>query len=228
MDGAIQTGLVIFDCDGVLVDSEPISLAVTLEHLAQLDCPMTEAEGYDHLLGKSSSSNADWLRQTYRLEWSDTQVEDMRTALYARFQESLTAIPGVADAIQRLPWPACVASSSQPDRIQLSLSLTGLDTVLGTHIYSATMVENGKPAPDLFLYAAKQRGIAPEHCIVVEDSPAGVAAAKAAGMRVIGFVGGSHAGPANLKDKLAKLQPDAIIGHMNDLPGTIEMLSNTR
>ncbi|WP_425097669.1 HAD family hydrolase [Tropicibacter sp. S64] len=224
----MQRGLVIFDCDGVLVDSEPISLAVTLDTLAALHCPMTEQQGYDQLLGKSASSNAKWLRDSCNLELSDAQVDQMRERLYARFRAELQPIPGIAEAIRALPLPACVASSSQPERIHLSLRLTGLADLLEPYIYSATMVDNGKPAPDLFLYAAKQRGTLPNHCIVVEDSPAGVAAAKAAGMRVIGFTGGSHAGPANLHDKLAKLAPDAIIADMHDLPDQIDLLINAR
>ncbi|WP_419410566.1 HAD family hydrolase [Primorskyibacter sp. 2E107] len=218
----------IFDCDGVLVDSEPISLAITLDQLAALKCPMTEQEGYDQLLGKSAASNAAWLREACGVELTEAQIDEMREALYTRFRADLEPIPGVLDAIRALPWPACVASSSQPDRIHLSLALTGLSELLEPFVYSATMVENGKPAPDLFLYAAQQRGVPPERCIVVEDSPAGVTAAKAAGMRVIGFTGGSHAGPANLHDKLAKLAPDAIIATMRDLPQQIEKLTNVR
>src|SRR5690606_16854619 len=89
----------------------------------------------------------------------------------------------------------CVASSSDPERLRLTLGLTGLHDLLAPHIFSATMVQNGKPAPDLFLYAAAAMQVPPADCIVIEDSVPGVTAARAAGMLVIGFTGGSHAGP---------------------------------
>lgn len=217
----MAAGLVIFDCDGVLVDSEPISLAVTLDVLAEAGVSMTEMVGYENLLGRSLATNAKWIEAKYGLALNDDHVDRIRQKLYARFRAELAAIPGVADAIRALNCAVCVASSSQPDRIRLSLSLTGLLDLFEPDIFSATMVARGKPAPDLFLHAAFQMGFAPEDCTVVEDSPAGIRAARAAGMRVVAFTGGSHAGPAGLPEVVANLSPDAIIDRMAELPGAI-------
>ncbi len=115
----------------------------------------------------------------------------------------------------------CVASSSQPERIRLSLSVTGLVDIVGPHIFSAAMVAKGKPAPDLFLHAAHEMGAAASACLVVEDSPAGIAAAHEAGMRVFGFVGGSHAAPGRLADRLAALAPERIFDDMTLLPSLV-------
>ena len=111
-----------------------------------------------------------------------------------------------------------MASSSHPDRIRLSLSLTGLLEMLEPHIYSASMVARGKPAPDLFLHAARDMGVDPMDCVVIEDSPAGIDAARAAGMRVFAFTGGSHAGNAALVAELATRSPDRIFADMRLLP----------
>ncbi|MFZ7091116.1 HAD family hydrolase [Primorskyibacter sp. 2E233] len=225
MGGPIKDGLVIFDCDGVLVDSEPISLAVMLDILAEADCPMTVQDGYDHLLGRSLTTIADWLHRTHGMDLTEARLADMRQRLYARFHQDLQPISGVADSVAALPWLTCVASSSQPERIRLSLELTGQLSLFDPNIFSATMVKRGKPAPDLFLHAAEKIGVAPENCVVVEDSPAGIRAAKAAGMKVVAFVGGGHAKPANLREKVAKLAPMAIISNMRDLPPLIHQLT---
>jgi beta-phosphoglucomutase-like phosphatase (HAD superfamily) len=130
-------------------------------------------------------------------------------------------MPGVGEALARLPVPRCVASSSSPERIRLSLSLTGLLEMLHPHIYSASMVARGKPAPDLFLHAAEKMGVRREDCVVVEDSPAGIDAARRAGMRVFAFTGGSHAAAAGLADALEGLRPDAIFSDMRLLPDLV-------
>src|SRR5690606_30422292 len=124
----------------------------------------------------------------------------------------------------RLDGPACVASSSLYERIEVSLKLTGLHERFVPHIYSAAMVPRGKPAPDLFLHAAREMGVQPARCLVIEDSPAGVAAAKAAGMAVIAFTGGGHVGPARLETQLQALAPDAILDDMQMLPNLLRSL----
>ncbi|WP_425052158.1 HAD family hydrolase [Psychromarinibacter sp. S121] len=215
-------GLVIFDCDGVLVDSEPISLAVTLEVLAEEGCPLDLSTGYARFLGRSLASVARWLREEHGVDLDDAMKTRLRARLFERFRSDLQPIAGVAQTVAALPCPACVASSSQPDRIRLSLDLTGLLPLFDPHIFSATMVEHGKPAPDLFLHAARQMGVAPADCVVVEDSPAGIRAAKAAGMRVVAFVGGAHAEPADLRQAVANLAPNAIISAMADLPAVLQ------
>jgi HAD superfamily hydrolase (TIGR01509 family) len=139
--------------------------------------------------------------------------------LFARFETDLKPVEGVREAILALPQPRCVASSSMPERIALSLRVAGLSDLFD-HIFSATEVPRGKPAPDLFLHAATRMGARPEDCLVIEDSAAGVKAAIAAGMRVIGFTGGSHCGPAHA-DRLRRAGAPVVIDWMADLPGVV-------
>lgn len=219
--GTGTPALVIFDCDGVLVDSEPLSLEVMLAVLAEAGCTLDSATGYQEFLGKSLGSVDEWLKRERGVEMTPAMLAAMRQRLLARFERELQPTPGVAEAIAALDLPVCVASSSQPDRIRLSLRVTGLLPLFEPHIFSATMVKNGKPAPDLFLHAAREMGVAPEDCVVIEDSPAGLTAARAAGMRSVAYVGGSHAGPANLRQSVEILAPMAIISDMGDLPQRI-------
>ena len=217
--------LVIFDCDGVLVDSEPLSIGILVETLNELGFPVSVADCYRQFLGRSLSSMNSTLRETYGRALSDAELGAMRECLYQVYRRELKPIAGVAHALEGLGLPFCVASSSQPDRIRLSLQLTGLLSYFGTNIFSSSMVEHGKPAPDLFLYAARQMGAAPQDCIVVEDSPAGIVAAGRAAMRAFAFVGGSHAGPAGLREIVAPLRPNCIFERMDDLPDLIAGLS---
>lgn len=213
-----DTKLIIFDCDGVLVDSEPISVSVLVDIIRQAGGTVSEEAAYLRFLGRSMASVGEILDRDFGVSITAGHLDDMRRQLAQRFTQDLKPIPGVADFLRR-PGPArCVASSSGIERIRLSLSLTGLLALLEPHIYSASMVERGKPAPDLFLHAARGMGVAPRHCVVIEDSPAGVEAARRAGMRVFGFVGGSHATKAGLRKSLAALEPDAIFDDMARLP----------
>ncbi len=217
MMAAGPTELVIFDCDGVLVDSEPISLAVLVDALDVAGVSMDATEATERFLGKSLKSMSEILHDDYGLAVDDLFLEGMRKTLYARFSQELQPIDGIRQVVDALPVSFCVASSSQPERIRLSLSVTGLIDRFEPNIFSATMVRNGKPAPDLFLHASRAMGISPGSCVVVEDSPAGVMAAKAAGMRVLAFAGGSHARNARHRAALSSLEPDVLFDDMRDL-----------
>ncbi|MGH6858910.1 MAG: HAD family hydrolase [Phyllobacterium sp.] len=217
----VNPALVIFDCDGVLVDSEPISIAVLLDMIAKSGVTMSQDDAYDRFLGRSMATISKVLHEDYGFAASEADLDEMRTNLFARFRRDLRPIPGIAETLRKLELPRCVASSSQPERIRLSLTLTGLIDLLDPHIFSATMVENGKPAPDLFLLAAKTMKVEPRDCVVIEDSPAGIAAAKSAGMRVFAFTGGTHAKGGRLEAALASLGPDRIFDTMLDLPGLL-------
>ena len=216
--------LLIFDCDGVLVDSEPIANSILAETLSALGRPMTAAESMRTQIGKSL---ADILRETSAIVGraiSDDVGAAMNEKLFVRFRHELRAIDGVAAALAALPQPRCLASSSRPERIDLALEVTGL-APLFAHRFSAVQVACGKPAPDLFLLAAREMGFAHGDALVIEDSLAGVLAARAAGMRVIGFVGGGHAGP-DLADRLTEAGADRVIAHMRDLPEGITALQS--
>lgn len=216
--------LVIFDCDGVLVDSEPISVAVLRETIAGAGGDIGEDDAYRLFLGRSMASIAETLTADFGLELTAAHLEAMRRRLFARFKAELVPIDGIGEALAALGVPFCVASSSQPDRIRLSLDLAGLRELFEPHVFSSAMVENGKPAPDLFLHAASRMGAAPRDCVVVEDSPAGVEAARRAGMAVLAYVGGSHAVPGDLRQAIEALAPDAVFDDMRRLPELLDAM----
>ncbi len=147
--------------------------------------------------------------------------------LLDRFRRELQPVDGVRAAIEVLPYARCVASSSTPERLHLSLDVTGLAPLFGDRVFSADQVENGKPAPDLFLLAAQRCAVTPAGCIVIEDLVLGIEAARAAGMVAIGFAGASHAN-AELAAKLAAAGADFVIRAMADLPGAVRRLVAAR
>lgn len=205
---------VIFDCDGVLVDSELIASRELAAYLTDLGRPTTGQECRDNFTGLSLQSVAGKVKQSWGVTLPDDFVTDLRRRDVHAFERDLTAVPGVSDVLDALDAAGvryCVASSGTPEKIHHSLNLTKLLDRFDGHLFSATQVGHGKPAPDLFLHAAASMGVAPKTCTVIEDSPAGVTAGKAAGMRVLGFTGGSHCGPgysSGLK------QADAVCANM--------------
>jgi HAD superfamily hydrolase (TIGR01509 family) len=213
--------LVIFDCDGVLVDSEPLAMRVLLEGLGESGYAIGEEEAYERFLGRSLANMQAVLRAEFGSELPSDRLDRMRQRLFAVYRQELTPIDGVAAMLDRLAIPRCVASSSQMERLRLSLEVTGMLSRFEPHLFSATMVAHGKPAPDLFLHAAERMAIAPAACLVIEDSAAGIEAAQRAGMRVFGFVGGSHARSTGYRAKLAALVPDLVFDDMSRLPGLI-------
>ena len=214
-------GLVIFDCDGVLVDSEPIAMRLLVETIAGAGLALDPEAAHELLLGKSLASMRAILARDFGVVLSDAALDAMRGRLYAAFRAELRPIPGIVAALDALPCAFCVASSSQPERIEVSLTATGLWPRFEGRVFSATMVARGKPAPDLFLFAAETLGYPPSACLVVEDSPAGITAAKAAGMRVIAFTGGSHATSDAHRARIAALGPDAVLADMRGLPALV-------
>jgi HAD superfamily hydrolase (TIGR01509 family) len=213
--------LVIFDCDGVLVDSEGLSVSALLGMIKLAGGTMDEDTAYEHFLGKSMKSVREILGRDFGLDITDTQLTEMRVELMRRFREELKPVAGVKEMLPKLSVPRCVASSGTLDRIRYALDVTGLLGLLEPHLFSAAMVARGKPAPDLFLHAATAMGVKPENCLVIEDSPAGVEAARSASMHVFAFTGGSHAGNPALKARLASMQPDFIFADMLQLPDLI-------
>src|ERR1700676_983754 len=184
-----QPDLIIFDCDGVLVDSEVLSCRCLSEVLAGYGITLGPDQALDLFLGRSTAAV---------LEYYEGQLipEKFSAELTARvrrtFLAALCPIEGVSSVLEGLQIPHCVASSSDFDRVSFSLSLTGLAPHFDSRLYTSQMVQLGKPAPDLFLYAAAAMQADPRRTLVIEDSVSGVKAGKAAGMTVWGFVGGSH------------------------------------
>ncbi|MCG8510635.1 MAG: HAD family hydrolase [Rhodospirillales bacterium] len=215
-----RADLIIFDCDGVLVDSEPLSSRLMAEALTREGYPVTPQDCIDRYTGISLGSliakvEADWGRKLPGDFEEKVRANDLEA-----FARELEPIPGVADMLEVLTVPVCVASSGAPQKIENSLRITGLDRFFGANVFSAHMVENGKPAPDLFLLAAERMGVAPGDCAVIEDSEAGIKAALAAGMPVLGFAGGGHAGPG-YADMLRRAGAGIVFETMRDLPGLI-------
>ena len=211
--------LLIFDCDGVLVDSESLSCRIDAEFLTQIGIPYTAEEIARQFLGVSLKTMIARIEAERGCRLPDDFSERLNRILFARFETDLKPIEGVRDTILSLPHPRCVASSSVPERIALSLRITGLSDLFDD-IFSSTQVPRGKPAPDLFLHAASNMKARPEDCLVIEDSVAGVQAALAAGMRVIGFTGGGHCGPDHA-EKLRQAGAPLVIDRMADLPDAV-------
>jgi HAD superfamily hydrolase (TIGR01509 family) len=221
-------GLIIFDCDGVLVDSEPLAMRVLLETVAEAGTTIDAVNGYESFLGKSLATVSEILRIEYGVDLDAAALDRMRARLYRLFRRELRPIPGIARALGELMVPLCVASSSQMERIRLALEVTDLTTFFGQNLFSASMVACGKPAPDLFLHVARQMGVDPARCIVVEDSPAGVHAAKCAGMRVFAFTGGSHAQSLSYRRTLEALNPTLVFDDMLRLVDLVRDLGEGR
>ena len=216
----LRRTLTIFDCDGVLVDSELIALGELSARMSELGASMTIPECLDAFMGMH---NADIVGAMERRLGRSLPGEGphLRGRMIERFKRDLQPIPGIADALARLAGPLCVASSSDRARIEFTLDLTGLGGHFRGRIFSGTEVAYGKPAPDLFLYAAAAMGAAPSDCVVVEDSVNGVRAGVAAGMPVIGFVGGAHA-TGDLGDRLRVAGAVGVIALAADLPAAID------
>ena len=189
--GMIRPDLIIFDCDGVLVDSEVLSCRCLSETLAAYGIDLGVDQALDLFLGRSVTAVFQHYQALGRAIPEQFSAE-LRTGVRAAFVCSLCPIEGVKSVLEDLRIPHCVASSSDVDRVSFSLALTGLAPHFDTRLYTSQMVARGKPAPDLFLYAAERMQVDPHRALVIEDSVSGVKAGKAAGMTVWGFVGGSH------------------------------------
>jgi HAD superfamily hydrolase (TIGR01509 family) len=184
--------LVIFDCDGVLIDSEIISAQMLVEELAQFGVKIDLAYVARHFLGRSYPTVMAQIRREFGLDLPPAFEDQYRERLLEEFRRDLKVMPGVTQVLDQLAVPFCVATSSSPRRAAMSLELTGLRQRVGDRLYTASQVARGKPAPDLFLFAAASMGMEPKRALVIEDSLTGLRAGLAAGMTVWHFTGGSH------------------------------------
>jgi HAD superfamily hydrolase (TIGR01509 family) len=204
--------LVIFDCDGVLIDSERLAVKVDVLVLRELGWPLSEAEVIERFVGRSDRDTQAaieaHLGRKLPAGW-EKQFEPLYRRLFAA---ELAPVEGVLDALEHITLPSCVASSGTHEYLRYMLGLTGMYERFSGRIFSAEDVARGKPAPDLFLYAAERMAARPTCCVVVEDSRSGVEAARAAGMRVLAFGGGLS--PAELLEG----QNTIVFEHMRELP----------
>ncbi|NQW01046.1 MAG: HAD family hydrolase [Rhodospirillales bacterium] len=217
--------LIIFDCDGVLVDSELISNRILAGHLSAHGFAISPADCQRRFIGYSMPTLVDDVRAEGCV-LPDDFIATLRQKDTAAFAAELQAIAGIGEALTRLPQKKCVASSGPPAKIRANLEHTGLLGFFDPHLYSGSQVARSKPAPDLFFHAAKQFNVAPSACLVIEDSKLGIKAAKAAGMTCFGFTGGGHC-TGSYADDLARLAPDLIFDHMRQLPDLVANLAAT-
>ena len=215
--------LVIFDCDGVLIDSELLSVEADLACLAEDGIVLSAEEILERYTGISMAGMLADLEARHGRSFPDFAVCH-RQRLRALFEAGLRPIPGVAEVLLSLDCKICVASSSTPERLQHALTLVGLFGRFHPNIFSTTEVARGKPAPDLFLHAARQMAVKPERCVVIEDSIPGVIAAGAAGMIAIGFTGGAHCPPRH-DSRLYAEGAALVIDSMALLPSALTRLN---
>lgn len=187
-----KISLVIFDCDGVLVDSEYLSATILIDVFSAIGVSIDLPFVYENFVGHSFSVVAAKHARMYGTDVPEDFEQHYRNQLLASFTGNLRAMPNVTQVLDSLNVPYCLASGSSPTRVDKSLEVAGLRDRFRDRIFTTSMVKKGKPAPDIFLYAANTMGVSPAECLVIEDSSTGIAAAKAAKMRIWQFRGGIH------------------------------------
>ena len=212
--------LIIFDCDGVLVDSEVISCRVHADVLTRYGYPISAEAVHQRFLGRTARDATAEVERELGRPLAETYELERRTTLLAALAETVEAIPHLHDALDAIDARICVASSAAHEKIFTTLSRTGLYMRFAPNIFSGTQVSNGKPAPDLFLFAARQMAALPARCMVIEDSVPGVTGALAAGMTVLGFHGGSHCRPGD-GEALRAAGAMVTFDDMRQLPGLL-------
>lgn len=213
---------IIFDNDGVLVDSEIIHITVERELLNEIGLTYSHETYLSRFVGLSMPDFYAELERDHQSKFGRAFPPGFDAELFRpvwpRIEAELQPISGASELVSRFDGPTAVASSAPPDRLNRKLEITRLKSFFEPHIYSSHAVKKGKPAPDLFLYAAARLSVASSKCLVIEDSENGVRAGRAAGMTVIGFTGGLHADP-KLGDRLRGAGADWVVSSHADLLG---------
>jgi HAD superfamily hydrolase (TIGR01509 family) len=221
----VNFDLVIFDCDGVLVDSEVISCRVHADVLTRYGYPITAEQVRQRFLGRSAYDATIEVERELGRPLAENYDLERRTILLAALADAVEALPHLPETLDAINARICVASSAAHEKIFTTLSRVGLYTRFAPNIFSGTQVRFGKPAPDLFLFAAARMQASPERCLVIEDSVPGVTGALAAGMSVLGFYGGSHCGPGHA-EALHAAGAHRTFEDMRQLPGLIGQIAN--
>jgi HAD superfamily hydrolase (TIGR01509 family) len=219
----LRCALVIFDCDGVLVDSEPIANRVLADLLAGCGLRLGADEVMKRFVGRTKRGCIELATELLGAPLPASFATDWDAALFSAFRAELRAVEGVAEALDALDVPYCVATNSSPERLAIALEATGLAARFEGRRFSATQVARPKPAPDLFLHAAHTMGMPPGQCVVIEDTPTGVRAAVAAGMKVLGFAAAPHTDAAALQSAGA-----TIFRRMPDLLPMLHRMAGTK
>jgi len=218
--------LIIFDCDGVLVDSEIVAARVEAELLTRAGLPIEAEELAERYAGLTFRDILLALERDASTPLQASLIDEAETLVDRRLASEVRAVEGAAAAAAAVKTAKCICSNSSAQRIETMLERTGLKALFGNNVFSARDTPSGqpKPAPDVFFYAAEKMAVAPRDCIVIEDSVHGVAAASAAGMRVIGFTGASHSFPGHA-DLLTEAGAVTAISRFADLLPTVRALS---
>lgn len=215
-----EVELVIFDCDGVLIDSEGLVCRLVSASLVEAGYPVSTEEVIRRFAGRPEREMVAELEAEWKKPLPAGLIDSIRERTARAYQSELRAMPGVKQALGRIGLPVCVASSSYPEKLRQGLEAVGLLSRFDPHVISAQRVAHGKPAPDVFIYAAGWMRSPVANCLVVEDSVYGARAARAAGMRVLGFVGGDHCDPGQ-GDRLRAAGADEVFEAMDELPALI-------
>lgn len=214
--------LIIFDCDGVLVDSEMLSAGVLMQMMAEVGLPITPEIFRTDFLGRNFASAARKTEERFGHPLPDDFQMQYRERLLAHLEHTLRPMAGIESLLETLRCKYCVATSSSPPRLALSMRVTGLDHFFAGRAFTAAEVKHGKPAPDLYLHAAARMEVEPENCLVIEDSEIGIRAAQAAHMQVWHFAGGAHIKAGyRLPDEV---RPDCVIADAADLKSALAQL----
>lgn len=212
---------VIFDCDGVLIDSEILVCRIAAEELTRLGYAISTDDVIRRFAGRPDHE----MRAEIESEWGRSIPEDYRPSVNARtadaYESELRIMPGMHEALDQITVPVCVASSSVPEKLRLGLETVGLYARFTPNVISGTLVAHGKPEPDVFLFAAGWMKVSPMSCVVIEDSVPGVKAARGAGMDVLGFTGGAHCSPEHAAD-LIKAGASSTFTKMAQLPALLK------
>ncbi|MEW7008875.1 HAD family hydrolase [Lentilitoribacter sp. EG35] len=218
--------LIIFDCDGTLIDSEFLAAQIESEQLRQAGFDIPVEEFAERFAGMTTKNIMMEVERQENIPLQATLLEETHDILNRRIPAEATAIEGAADALKKITTQMCVCSNSPESRLEMMLTKNQLIGYFGDRIYSSRNVgeKRPKPHPDVFLYAIDVLDAEPDYTIVIEDSESGVKAARAAGARVIGFTGASHSYPSH-SDKLIDAGAETVINRMSDLPQMIEVLA---
>jgi len=215
--------LIIFDCDGVLVDSEILSRRVLLGMLETHGVIVSEDYFHTHFLGFSFEHVAAKVFSDFSVKLTSEFRQNYREKLIQVFASELKPTSNIKELLVQLKVKCCVATSGSPQKVSHSLNYTKLEQFFDGRVYTASEVKRGKPAPDLFLHAAKQMGVVPEKCLVIEDSQTGINAARAAKMAVLRYAGASHM--RNRNTAIQRSDDVSTIAHWDQLFAKIPSLN---
>lgn len=219
--------LLIFDCDGVLIDSEPVTARAQADLLTRFGYVVSAEDMIRRFTGVSERDMYATIEGELGRALPDAFHDEAGDAVAEAFRTDLTATAGIHEVIGTIKVPISVASNSPPYQLRLGLELVGLYDAFTPNVFSASEVRSGKPAPDLFFHVADRMGVRPDCCLVIEDSMSGVAAARAAGMPVIGFAGGTHCPPGHQR-RLSDAGAVLTFTEMRQLPGLMSKLVSSR